>query len=56
MPGVLLGLVIGTFILFVLDRGKGVSAALTARRYLVEMLSILPPHPCASRPFRILGA
>lgn len=43
MPGVLLGLVIGTFILFVLDLGKGVSAALTAKRYLVEMLSILPP-------------
>lgn len=43
MPGVLLGLIIGTFILFVLDRGKGVSAALTAKRYLVEMLSILPP-------------
>jgi uncharacterized membrane protein YraQ (UPF0718 family) len=43
MPGVLLGLVIGTFILFVLDRGKSVSAALTAKRYLVEMLSILPP-------------
>jgi len=43
MPGVLLGLAVGTFILFVLDRGKGVLAALTAKRYLVEMLSILPP-------------
>ena len=43
MPGVLLGLAVGTSILFVLDRGKSVSAALTAKRYLVEMLSILPP-------------
>ena len=43
MPGVLLGLVIGTFILFVLDRGKGISAMLMAKRYLVEMLFILPP-------------
>jgi len=43
MPGVLLGLAIGTCSLFVLDRGKGVSTVLTAKRYLVEMLSILPP-------------
>jgi uncharacterized membrane protein YraQ (UPF0718 family) len=43
MPVILLGLAVGTSILFVLDRDKSVSAALTARRYLVEMLSILPP-------------
>jgi uncharacterized membrane protein YraQ (UPF0718 family) len=43
MPVILLGLAVGTSILFVLDRGKGISAALTAKRYLVEMLSILPP-------------
>jgi uncharacterized membrane protein YraQ (UPF0718 family) len=39
----LLGLAIGTSILFVLDRRHGITAALTAKRYLVEMLSILPP-------------
>ena len=43
MPGIFLGLFIVTFILFVLDRGKGVSTALTAKRYLAEMLSIMPP-------------
>jgi uncharacterized membrane protein YraQ (UPF0718 family) len=43
MPWVLLGLAVGTSILFVLDLGKGISAVLTAKRYLVEMLSILPP-------------
>lgn len=43
MPVILFGLAAGTSILFVLDRGKGISAVLTAKRYLLEMLSILPP-------------